>query len=127
VPLLRNSHEVRFEIVPGGHLGMLTGRAARRTTWVVMDERIAQYSTPDDRTEAKPSKPARKRAAKKAVARTKTSKTTGTTKKAATRSTPKSPQTPSAPSDVAADRGAIGSNRERRFTSDASRDLAPKR
>ena len=49
VPLLRKAHEVRFEIVPGGHLGMLTGRAARATTWVTMDEWIEQYSTPDDR------------------------------------------------------------------------------
>ena len=45
VPLLTGSAEVRFEIVPGGHLGMLTGRAARRTTWVVMDEWIDQWST----------------------------------------------------------------------------------
>jgi polyhydroxyalkanoate synthase len=44
VPLLTGSPEVRFEIVPGGHLGMLTGRAARRTTWVVMDEWISQWS-----------------------------------------------------------------------------------
>ena len=28
-PLLSGVREVRFEIVPGGHLGMLTGRAAR--------------------------------------------------------------------------------------------------
>lgn len=45
VPLLTKSEEVRFEIVPGGHLGMLTGRAARRTTWLVMDEWITQWST----------------------------------------------------------------------------------
>jgi len=44
VPLLKGSPEVRFEIVPGGHLGMLTGRAARRTTWLVMDEWISQWS-----------------------------------------------------------------------------------
>jgi len=44
VPLLKNAPEVRFEIVPGGHLGMLTGRAARRTTWLVMDEWVAQWS-----------------------------------------------------------------------------------
>ncbi|HWI44505.1 MAG TPA: alpha/beta fold hydrolase [Nocardioides sp.] len=44
VPLLTGAPEVRFEIVPGGHLGMLTGRAARRTTWLVMDEWIAQWS-----------------------------------------------------------------------------------
>ena len=51
VRLLPNAHEVRFEIVPGGHLGMLTGRAARGTTWVTMDEWIEQYSTPDARCE----------------------------------------------------------------------------
>ena len=47
VPLLSGSPEVRFEIVPGGHLGMLTGRAARRTTWLVMDEWITQWSESD--------------------------------------------------------------------------------
>jgi polyhydroxyalkanoate synthase len=45
VPLLSGSAEVRFEIVPGGHLGMLTGRAARGSTWAVMDEWIDQWST----------------------------------------------------------------------------------
>ncbi|HWJ67971.1 MAG TPA: alpha/beta fold hydrolase [Nocardioides sp.] len=45
VPLLSKAAEVRFEVVPGGHLGMLTGRAARRTTWLVMDEWISQWST----------------------------------------------------------------------------------
>ena len=52
VGLLENSEEVRFEIVPGGHLGMLTGRGARRTTWMVMDEWIEQWSTRE-----KPAKP----------------------------------------------------------------------
>jgi len=31
--LLSGSPEVQFEIVPGGHLGALTGRAAREDTW----------------------------------------------------------------------------------------------
>ncbi len=44
VPLLSGSEEVRFEIVPGGHLGMLTGRAARGSTWAVLDEWISQWS-----------------------------------------------------------------------------------
>jgi polyhydroxyalkanoate synthase len=44
VPLLSGSAEVRFEIVPGGHLGMLTGRAARTTTWTVLDEWVSQWS-----------------------------------------------------------------------------------
>ena len=46
-PMLTGSPEVRFEIVPGGHLGMLTGRAARTTTWPTMDEWIDQWSTGD--------------------------------------------------------------------------------
>ena len=45
VALLTGSREVRFEIVPGGHLGMLTGRAARSSTWAVLDEWIAQWSS----------------------------------------------------------------------------------
>ena len=44
VPLLAGSPEVRFEVVPGGHLGMLTGRAARGTTWQVIDEWMAEWS-----------------------------------------------------------------------------------
>jgi polyhydroxyalkanoate synthase len=48
VPMLTGSREVRFEIVPGGHLGMLTGRAARNSTWRVMDEWISEWSTDAD-------------------------------------------------------------------------------
>jgi polyhydroxyalkanoate synthase len=121
VPLLPNAREVRFEIVPGGHLGMLTGRAARTTTWVVMDEWIAQYSTPTERP-----KPVRKATAK--GTRKRTAKRPA--KKAATaKSAPSSSSRPAAPTaaEVAPDRGAIGSNPERRFRSDASRSLAPKR
>jgi polyhydroxyalkanoate synthase subunit PhaC len=154
LPLLSSAAEVRFEIVPGGHLGMLTGRAARRTTWVVLDEWIARHSTPDDREQPvvapkrTPRKAAAKTAAKKTAAKKtaksatrkpakKTSKksttkatTTAarTTRKAASPSTPKTSAAPAAATaDVAPDRGAIGSNPERRFTSDASRGLARKR
>lgn len=45
VDLLTGSAEVRFEIVPGGHLGMLTGRAARETTWRVLGEWFSQWSS----------------------------------------------------------------------------------
>ncbi len=45
VPMLTGATEARFEIVPGGHLGMLTGRAARTTTWEVLDEWIERWST----------------------------------------------------------------------------------
>jgi polyhydroxyalkanoate synthase len=136
LPLLPNSREVRFEIVPGGHLGMLTGRAARRTTWVVMDEWIARHSTPDDRDASAGAKPRRARTAKKTTARRKTTKaarprvakaSTGTTKKAAGPSNQQSSPTSQTKAAVAPERGSIGSNPERRFGSGASRGLAPKR
>ena len=36
--LLPNSANVRLELAPGGHLGILTGRSAERTTWRYIDE-----------------------------------------------------------------------------------------
>jgi len=126
VPLLKNAHEVRFEIVPGGHLGMLTGRAARQTTWVVMDEWITQHSTPDDR-ETTPKKPAtRKTAAKKTAAKKAAAKKASTSGKAPVKKAAKK-AAPRPVTAVAPDRSAIGSNRDRRFSSGASRDLAQKR
>jgi polyhydroxyalkanoate synthase len=65
VDLLTGVDDVRFEIVPGGHLGMLTGRSARRTTWRIMDEWIGAHSSPEAR---KPT-PAARKADKKAAAR----------------------------------------------------------
>ncbi|WP_238998614.1 alpha/beta hydrolase [Nocardioides limicola] len=56
MPLLTGAPEARFEVVPGGHLGMLTGRAARGSTWRVLDEWIDQWSSPAPRQ----SKPRRK-------------------------------------------------------------------
>ena len=127
VPLLRKAHEVRFEIVPGGHLGMLTGRAARGTTWVTMDEWIEQYSTPDDR-------PAKRRTAGKKAGSKAGSKATPRTapkapaKKAAKRAKPKPAPRPagSKSGKVSPDRSAIGSNPERRFDSASSRNLTRK-
>ena len=98
--VLTGAPEVRFEIVPGGHLGMLTGRAARTTTWVIMDEWIAEHST-GELTALKPTKPAKKAAKKPA-------------KKSAKKATP-------------ADRSAIGANPARRFDSSSSRNLAKKK
>ncbi|WP_114422387.1 alpha/beta fold hydrolase [Nocardioides houyundeii] len=60
IPLLTGAEEVRFEMVPGGHLGMLTGRQARHSTWRVLDEWLDQWS-------ARPA-PARKSRAKKRAA-----------------------------------------------------------
>lgn len=61
LPLLSGAREARFEIVPGGHLGMLTGRAARGSTWRVMDEWIEQWSSDDPTRRTKTS--ARKKTA----------------------------------------------------------------
>jgi len=55
VALLSASAEVRFEVVPGGHLGMLTGRAARTSTWQVMDEWLDQWSSSEESTPPSPS------------------------------------------------------------------------
>ena len=98
VPLLTGSTEVRFEIVPGGHLGMLTGRAARGTTWRAMDEWIEQWSTPAGTVRKAPAKKTSKKPAAKKAA-----------KKAATKKT--------------ADRQAIGANPNRRYGSAGSRSL----
>jgi polyhydroxyalkanoate synthase len=46
VDLLPNAPSVRYETAPGGHLGVLTGRAARRTTWVYLDEFLSAAGAP---------------------------------------------------------------------------------
>jgi polyhydroxyalkanoate synthase subunit PhaC len=66
VDLVTGVDDLRFEIVPGGHLGMLTGRAARRTTWRILDEWIAGHSS---ESAADPT-PDAKRSEKKAATRT---------------------------------------------------------
>ena len=104
VDLLSGSREARFEIVPGGHLGMLTGRAARSTTWPLIEEWIDQWSAAEA--------PAKKTTSKKAPA-----------KKSAPR---KAPAKKAAAKKVAAKSApAIGSNPKRRHGSAGSRALAP--
>ncbi|MEJ3654142.1 alpha/beta hydrolase [Actinomycetes bacterium KLBMP 9759] len=44
VTLLTGSPEVRFETAPGGHLGVLTGRDARATTWPSIDAFLAHHA-----------------------------------------------------------------------------------
>jgi polyhydroxyalkanoate synthase len=127
LPLLPNAREVRFERVPGGHLGMLTGRAARRTTWVVMDEWIAAYSTPDDGGPEAPKAPTGRSPAKKRTTPRKAT-TARTTRKAGSTSTARKADDTAAPDAASApERDTIGANPRRRFTSGASRGLAPKR
>jgi polyhydroxyalkanoate synthase len=44
--LLPNSTEVRLETAPGGHLGVLTGRSAKRATWSHIDEFFVEHGAP---------------------------------------------------------------------------------
>ncbi|MDX6360907.1 MAG: poly[(R)-3-hydroxyalkanoate] polymerase subunit PhaC [Nocardioidaceae bacterium] len=140
VPLLTGSREVRFEIVPGGHLGMLTGRGARGSTWQVLDEWIEQWSQADPETSAPAATPRRttkKAAAKKAPAR-KTAAKQAPPKKSAPRKAPAKKSTvkgapaKKAPAKKAAAKqapakkgatGAIGTNPARRYGSAGSRAL----
>lgn len=48
VDMLASSPAVRWEIVPGGHLGMLTGRGARDGTWPLIDAWLDQWSSPGE-------------------------------------------------------------------------------
>ncbi len=45
VALLKGAPAVRWEAVPGGHLGMLTGRAARTKTWPLIDAWHDQWAS----------------------------------------------------------------------------------
>ena len=67
VPLLSGSPEVRFEVVPGGHLGMLTGRAARTSTWPLIDEWIDQWSGDAAGEPGPPSRPRATRPSRDAI------------------------------------------------------------
>jgi polyhydroxyalkanoate synthase len=46
--LLVNAPEVRLETAPGGHLGVLTGRTARATTWRCIDEFFERHEPQRD-------------------------------------------------------------------------------
>jgi polyhydroxyalkanoate synthase subunit PhaC len=125
--LLSGAREVRFEIVPGGHLGMLTGRAARGSTWRVMDEWIEQWSSDDAPPARTPRRTTEKAPAAKKTAVKKTTKT-ATTTKATTTATKKPPAvrktTRRAPAKkVPPSADSIGANPTRRYGSADSRSL----
>lgn len=103
VPLLAGSEDVRFEVVPGGHLGMLTGRRARTTMWPLLDAWITQWS---DRMPAPARRAANKAAPKKARP-----------KKAPAKRPAPQKVTPAEPPE------SIGANRRRRYGSASSRAL----
>jgi polyhydroxyalkanoate synthase len=131
MPLLKGSVEARFEIVPGGHLGMLTGRAARGSTWRIMDEWIDQWSSAADdeltptakkKAAAKTAPPRKKPAAKKPAAEKAAAKKSPAKKSAGTKATTKKATT-KAPTKKAT-REAIGANPTRRYGSGGSRALS---
>jgi polyhydroxyalkanoate synthase subunit PhaC len=127
VPLLTGSREVRFEIVPGGHLGMLTGRGARGSTWRVLDEWIEQWSRADDRTDetappAAPRRTAKKAAATKAPVK-KTPAKKAPVKKATARKAPVKKAATRKPPVKKAATTEIGTNPTRRYGSAGSRAL----
>jgi polyhydroxyalkanoate synthase len=77
--VLPKSKEVLLESAPGGHLGVLTGRSAMRTTWVYLDEFLARH---DPLRNGKPAKGTTSGATKRA-AKTEGSKPRRTPRKTA--------------------------------------------
>jgi polyhydroxyalkanoate synthase len=61
--VLPNSPDVRLETAPGGHLGVLTGRSAVRSTWIFLDEFLADNDRKRSAGPAKASRPAQPRSA----------------------------------------------------------------
>ena len=115
--LVPNAKEMRFEVVPGGHLGMLTGRASRGTTWRIMDEFIDAHSS-----DAVKPKRARKKTAKTAK------KTAGATRTAASvkENAKKVAKTDGPVPRNEQGEPILGVNPQRRFTSASSRSLTAK-
>lgn len=122
VDLLTGAPSVRFEVVPGGHLGMLTGRAARTTTWRVIDEFLAEHASvvPGGSAPKARRRPPSKASAGGAAA---TKKRAAATKKASAAKASSTKK--AAPKKAATPRkDAIGSNPTRRYGSASSRSLA---
>ncbi|RYB93420.1 alpha/beta hydrolase [Nocardioides oleivorans] len=124
VPLLAGSRQVRFEVVPGGHLGMLTGRAARGTTWTAIDEWVEEWSVGVVPVARKAT--AKKAAAKKAPAKKAAAKKAAPRKAAAKKAPVKKAPAKTAAKKTAAKKSSastIGSNPSRRYGSAGSRAL----
>lgn len=111
VALASGSREARFEIVRGGHLGMLTGREARTGTWPVLDAWFAEWAGT-----AAPA-PAPRRTTRKAAAKKTPTKKTTAKKTPAKKSTAKKSPAKKSPDPV------LGANPTRRYGSASSRAL----
>jgi polyhydroxyalkanoate synthase len=130
VDLVPHAASVRFEVVPGGHLGMLTGRAARSTTWRIIDEFLDEHGAAID---VHATKPTAKKATRKAATTKQATRKAAATKKAtakkvaAKKVAAKTAATKVAAGKTAARPDAIGSNPARRYGSASSRSLAARR
>jgi hypothetical protein len=49
--LLTGSPDVRVHRAPGGHLGVLTGRGARRSSWLHLDEFLSAHDVAPERAQ----------------------------------------------------------------------------
>jgi polyhydroxyalkanoate synthase len=130
VPLLTGTPEARFEIVPGGHLGMLTGRKSRTSTWQVLDDWVDEWSgrrekPPAARRTAKKA-PAKKTAAKKAATKKAPVKKAVAKKAVAKKAVANKTAAKRTATKKAAAPPEIGSNPERRYGSAGSRALGPR-
>jgi polyhydroxyalkanoate synthase subunit PhaC len=122
VDLVPNAASVRFEVVPGGHLGMLTGRDSRTTTWPIIDEFLDEHAAPSD---VPPKKTTAKKGSTKKSAAKKTATKRTAAKKQAAKTVNKKTEAGKKPARKAAPRpDAIGSNPSRRYGSASSRSLA---
>ncbi|MBD8868385.1 alpha/beta fold hydrolase [Nocardioides sp. MJB4] len=124
VPLLTGAPEVRFEVVPGGHLGMLTGRGARRTTWRVIDEWIERWSSDAGSSVAEAAAGSKPAGSKPSGAKPAGSKPARSKPAGSTRSRKPAPRAPR-PGGSGASPDSIGANPSRRYGSGGSRSLAP--
>lgn len=136
--LLTGSTHTEVEVVPGGHVGLLTGRRASSQTWPVLDEWFARWqgATPARRRTAPPAATARRKAAPKKAAAKKAPAKKVPAKKAAPRKTASTAAASTGAARKAAPRKratkrpaatteapSIGANPERRYSSAGSRSL----
>ncbi|MGC4110572.1 MAG: alpha/beta hydrolase [Nocardioides sp.] len=124
--LASGSRDARFEIVPGGHLGMLTGREARTGTWPVLDDWFDEWDGTALAPAPAPRRTARKAPAKKAPAKKTVSKKAVAKKTAAKKTVAKKTPAKKTASRKTATKAAapvIGANPTRRYGSAGSRAL----
>jgi polyhydroxyalkanoate synthase len=131
VDLVTGVDDLRFEIVPGGHLGMLTGRSARGPPWRIIDAWIDAHSspaadraTPEARTRSAATR--KTAASRKGAATKRTAAAAPATARATKKATTKKAAAKKA-SVRSASKTAIGANPARRYGSAGSRTLAPKK